>query len=192
MGLFDDWNPLSIVGDVLQYSGAKDERKVQNQMAQDQRDWEEKMSNSAYSRAVSDMKNAGLNPALAYSQGGASTPSVGIGGSTNVFEGVGSSANEIHRAHVASQQRKKDFEVADSVIDKNKADADLTRAGIPNVKWQNQLPGLLNKMLESIKSGAFSGKGRKGPLFDNDDDVLTHGEKIIIKRVKSLLHLDSE
>ncbi len=43
--------------------------------AQKTRDWQERLSNTAYQRAADDMRKAGLNPYLAYAQGGAGTPS---------------------------------------------------------------------------------------------------------------------
>lgn len=45
------------------------------QEAQKARDFEEHMSSTAYQRAMADMQVAGLNPVLAFQQGGASTPS---------------------------------------------------------------------------------------------------------------------
>lgn len=48
------------------------------------REWQEHMSNTAYQRAVTDMKEAGLNPILAFQNGGASTP----GGSTATISGA--------------------------------------------------------------------------------------------------------
>lgn len=60
--------------------------------AQANRDWQERMSSTAYQRAVKDMKAAGINPILAALQGGASTPGGGAGTIGAASMGLGSTS----------------------------------------------------------------------------------------------------
>ncbi len=56
------------------------------------REWQERMSSTAYQRAVEDMKKAGLNPILAYANGGASTPGGSAGTISSANMGLASSS----------------------------------------------------------------------------------------------------
>jgi len=60
--------------DIAQAANAASAEQAAKQM-----DFQERMRNTQYQTAVEDMKKSGLNPMLAYSQGGAGTPSGAMG-----------------------------------------------------------------------------------------------------------------
>ena len=84
----------------LNFLGKKQEQRWAKQASRVDRDFQERMSNTAYQRAMADMRQAGINPIMVSKLGGASTPS----GSTARTPDMGKMGNDAMQAYATAQQ----------------------------------------------------------------------------------------
>lgn len=133
-----DRNAMSWQQMQAQQAFAREQSAWSADQAQKQMDFQERMSNSQYQRGMADMRAAGLNPILAYSQGGASSPGGAIGSTQgaggaqfeNAMEGLGhgvSSAGQFARNAADLALTKEQIGNTASTTQLNTANADLSR-----------------------------------------------------------------
>lgn len=126
MSLFGPNTTVGSIGRAMTGSGLTGAQQEQNafnaSQAEITRMWQEKMQGSQYQRSVQDMLKAGLNPALMYgsSAGPASMPTGANASGNNAPADVSSLINMM--------MARKNMDLIDSQIFKNKADANKANA----------------------------------------------------------------
>lgn len=183
-------------------------------MMENQR-FQERMSNTAYTRSMADMRNAGLNPILAYSQGGATTPG-GMGASMqaatmqNTMEGLGEglssaaqSAKDWETSKLATEQSKntqsqtelnKANEVlAKSLDQKAQADAAVSAQQLHKVKEETdnviESRKLIGAQTSSAAASAAQSSANARLTGLHADDFSARGDSTVGRNAGSIVRM---
>ena len=174
----------------------KKEQKWAKQAANVQMDFQERMSNTAYQRAMADMKKAGINPIMVSKLGGASTPTgamaktpdIGKPGSQviqNMLQNaqaksaISTAEHQAHNARLAKQNAdyfdKKSF--GSAVLNARPMNILLTEIIERN-------PEILDTLSNLIKEGLTTGKDLASimsSIMGGDFGDFLGGDKVIDK-----------
>lgn len=134
----------AIGGAAISYMGNKKSNESNQGLNRKNREWQEKMRATQYQTAVADLRAAGLNPMLAYSQGGAGTPTPTSIPMQNEMSGAGDAVNsagslyraraEVENMRAQNAQINAGTQAALAAAEKSRSDTAVNQAMIPKIQ----------------------------------------------------------
>lgn len=152
-----------------------EQQAFQRQSAQDQMAFQERMSNTSYQRAMQDMRSAGLNPMLAFTQGGAGSPTGAMANS--------SAAPNMQNPYAAFANSALDMARTIAEINNIRANTRQTEAKTPKYRVEGRVYDLGERLVDStlkhvksniINSGKSSSNKSSGGFQHKDWPIPEH------------------
>lgn len=141
---------------VASWLGQRGANKANKKMAREQMAFQERMSSTAYQRATADMKKAGINPMVAFQQGGAAAPGGASARMENELEPAVSSAKAgvMMKSELESMRSSRELMYNQSLAARNAAELSAANTQRSHSEtnlnelrrniFELQLPGLQN------------------------------------------------
>lgn len=137
------WPAIATLGaGALSFLGQRHANTAMQQSIRDQMSFQERMRSSQYQASMADMRAAGLNPILAYKQGGAGTPSGASGTPQNEFASA-----------VAIRQDMANIAFTKAQTALTLANARSVEAGLPKKELVGEGYSTARHIWEDVKAG---------------------------------------